>query len=127
MTPQQRFAEIKKRLSEVIQIEGYQIEGIGLLEEALRLAREGIEDDGWISVAEELPEPLVKVLAFCSTHGAVIRQRGPYDNDWFDEHGNSTMGICQYIEHIIYWRHLPTPPDTTNDSTDLLQRVVTND
>ena len=98
MTTKQRFAAIYKGLSEA-NIDYTAQEGMHrVIKEALRLAREGIEDDGWISVADAEPEEYQKIIAFLPNC-----------------HEDSqiqiiTWWIADSVE-VSYWQPLPPPPN----------------
>jgi len=121
-SPQQRFAMIYKGLSEAViphNFTSQMLIGRTELNEALRLAREGMEDDGWISVEERLPEPEVvdgfrapfvpvifyhKIEGVCA--GRYFPASKPRNAKWW-----SLQGINFTNRQVTHWQPLPPPPD----------------
>jgi Protein of unknown function (DUF551) len=64
----------------------------------------------WIKTSIRTPNNHEKVLAWNKFIGEVVRTW--HDNDWFSEHGISTMDYKNNIECITHWMPLPNPPES---------------
>lgn len=69
------------------------------------------ENNGWISVAEEMPprrgDKRDEDIRF-SIEVLTIDDCGFQQVDWFDF--EACDWACGEVEHITHWRHLPAPP-----------------
>ena len=118
MTPQQRFAAIENILSETYK--NWRIETLlQAIQEIAHLAREGMEDDGWISMENRFPEPEVvdgfrapfvpvifyhKIEGVCA--GRYFPASKPRNAKWW-----SLQGINFTNRQVTHWQPLPPPPD----------------